>query len=112
MPNPPLPEPDDHDATTEEPKTSSVWPSEIRMRWKQPALDDGEPELLEISIGASWASMDLGRHVAWGIIDVELEAPDVIDEAETPAPDGTPVPLGASGQILVTCELGGAVFDA
>jgi hypothetical protein len=81
------------------------------MRWQQRHDFDVEPVLLEISVGAGWASTDLGRHLLAGIVDVDLEAPDDIVENVTPDPSGTPVVMGAGQHVLLTCQYGGALFD-
>lgn len=108
MPQSPLPE---KPKKPEEPEGASA-AREIQMRWLKRSEDDDQPVLLEVSVGASWASTDLGRHLVDGIIDVELKAPDDIYENLTPEPPGSPIPLGAGQQVLITCELWGALFDA
>ena len=88
----------------------SVLDSSIQMRWQTDG-GESEPVLLEIAVGTSWASTDLGRHLPLGIVDVDLPALCDIVESVAPADSGTPVVLN-SGQVILTCEFGfGVMFD-
>lgn len=78
------------------------------MRWLE--RDEQYPELIEICVGPPRRTPDLGKRIRPGLTDVELRSTSIVEHLE-PDPPGTPVPLGRGGQVLRTCELGGALFD-